>query len=556
MKHLKKMLLVNWHYFSHELIHFDNINFLTGQNASGKSTIIDAMQLLLLGETRSYFFNKAANEKSERTLLGYLKGELGDDGETGYNYIREGDFSTSLVMEFYDDVNDKSFVVGAVFDIFDKNYKYNYFTANGPMPKHHYIVKDVPMNRHDLRSYLKKHCGSGLNWCETNKAYKNILMGKFGNIKQNKFFNLIKKAVPFTPITDIETFITEYMTDVKNNIDMTYIQDNLRNYKRLEKDAESIKIRLMKLDSINQSYEKTIRYKETIHLHDYLIQKGSFDYEQTELEILEKNLENLIEEIDIKENELKDFDDKLIVLNNEKEKLISEKAASDIQKMYDQLNKSIENLDSRHVELLSSLQDAVMQLIEISKNTLLLIEKYDGNKHDLQVIESMLQEIISIQINDVMNFMKFDFQGLVERLNEVIESAKEQSYSLKEQLEDHKRRKSDLNEQLSNLRSGIKSYDSKLMDLKDLIESRLNTKAYIVADLLEINDMRWKKVIEGYLHTQKFNIIVEPAYFNDALKLYDDTKKQLELFNIGLVDIEKIMNLKHHANHGSLAEEI
>ena len=72
MKMLKKMLLINWHYFHQEELHFDRINFLTGQNAAGKSTLIDALQVVLLGETSSSVFNKAANEKSERTIKGYL----------------------------------------------------------------------------------------------------------------------------------------------------------------------------------------------------------------------------------------------------------------------------------------------------------------------------------------------------------------------------------------------------------------------------------------------------------------------------------------------------
>ena len=70
MKLLKKMLLINWHYFSHSMIEFKTLNFLTGQNAAGKSTIIDALQVVMLGETRSHIFNKAANDKSERTLIG------------------------------------------------------------------------------------------------------------------------------------------------------------------------------------------------------------------------------------------------------------------------------------------------------------------------------------------------------------------------------------------------------------------------------------------------------------------------------------------------------
>ena len=36
MKKLKKILLINWLYFSKELIEVGNINFLTGKNGAGK----------------------------------------------------------------------------------------------------------------------------------------------------------------------------------------------------------------------------------------------------------------------------------------------------------------------------------------------------------------------------------------------------------------------------------------------------------------------------------------------------------------------------------------
>ena len=42
MKRLKKILLLNWLYFQKQLIEVDDINFLTGKNGAGKSTIIDA----------------------------------------------------------------------------------------------------------------------------------------------------------------------------------------------------------------------------------------------------------------------------------------------------------------------------------------------------------------------------------------------------------------------------------------------------------------------------------------------------------------------------------
>lgn len=58
MKKLKKILLINWLYFSKELIEVGDINFLTGKNGAGKSTVIDALQIVLLGETNARNFNQ------------------------------------------------------------------------------------------------------------------------------------------------------------------------------------------------------------------------------------------------------------------------------------------------------------------------------------------------------------------------------------------------------------------------------------------------------------------------------------------------------------------
>lgn len=59
MKKLKKILLINWLYFSKEVIEVGDVNFLTGKNGAGKSTVIDALQIVLLGETNARNFNLA-----------------------------------------------------------------------------------------------------------------------------------------------------------------------------------------------------------------------------------------------------------------------------------------------------------------------------------------------------------------------------------------------------------------------------------------------------------------------------------------------------------------
>ena len=83
MKKLKKILLINWLYFGKQVVEFGDINFLTGKNSVGKSTLIDALQVVLLGETSGKNFNKAANDKAARTIAGYL---YADSGSTETHY--------------------------------------------------------------------------------------------------------------------------------------------------------------------------------------------------------------------------------------------------------------------------------------------------------------------------------------------------------------------------------------------------------------------------------------------------------------------------------------
>ena len=155
MKKLNKVLLTNWHYFSFETFTLSDINFLTGKNASGKTTLIDAIQLIILGDTSGHFFNKSAADKSSRSLKGYLKCEIGDNDDGSITYLRNGRFSSYVALEFIDTELNNAFTIGCVFDVYDDgSYDNKFFYFNDYIPENNFIENNVPFDSKNLKLFL------------------------------------------------------------------------------------------------------------------------------------------------------------------------------------------------------------------------------------------------------------------------------------------------------------------------------------------------------------------------------------------------------------------
>ena len=51
-------------------------------------------------------------------------------------------------------------------------------------------------------------------------------------------------------------------------------------------------------------------------------------------------------------------------------------------------------------------------------------------------------------------------------------------------------------------------------------------------------------------------MFLDPKYFEEALKIYDDIKFDHNLFEFGIVDCEKVLNSNPYLQKNSLAEEL
>ena len=97
MIRLDAVRLVNWYHFADETLRFAGSCLLLGDNGSGKSTVLDAVQWALVADQQQARFNKAANEHSRRNLYGYVRWKLGSEDETRPGQVRFGRGGVRLV---------------------------------------------------------------------------------------------------------------------------------------------------------------------------------------------------------------------------------------------------------------------------------------------------------------------------------------------------------------------------------------------------------------------------------------------------------------------------
>lgn len=570
MKKLTRLLLINWHYFQNTLIDFDTINFLTGKNSAGKSTIIDALQVVLMGETRSTAFNRAASKNSERTLKSYLIGSMGEDVESGSKSVREGkDFSTYIVAEFYDDFKSSFFCLGAVFDTYSDGSDINkrFFYLKSLIPDSGFIENGKTMDSRRMTQFFKEKYPNKYETKDTAEGYRKIVLSKL-NIHDPKFITMLKKAISFEPINDIEKFITENVCDIEDGIDISAMQENILYYKQQEIMAESFENRLKKLEDICSLYSEIEKLRSTHKVQQFLIDYSTHKDYVLQLENTRINLEKY--NADIKEftEECDKLKAKLTELEEEKEELIRTKEKyrfdnnidiiqADKDRLSDELKKYGNSISSFIINIRTS---AIQWLDKLSGINERIVgdEAADVLKScslKLERIKSFSENDFELLSSDYFSKTRENYLSLRETLRPVFDSLQEELKRMNAEAEE-------LKQQINSLKNGVKPYPPKAETLKAAIKNGLKQKynrdipVEFLAELIDITDEEWHNAVEGYLNTQRMNIVVPPQYFMDAYGIYKKERNKGNIHEYAIVDLQKAYELGYVPKDNSLAEVV
>ena len=583
MKLLKKIRLINWHYFWNETIDVEPIVFLTGVNGSGKSTLIDAIEVILLGDTSGRSFNKAAMDKSSRTLRGYLRGEIGDDlDNNGFKYLRNGRFTSYIVLEFNDDVNKSDFCMGIVFDSFeDGSEEHHFFILEDKIPSNNFVSNNIPLDYKDLSKFFSENYNQKFNFFDSNKQYQTFLKRKFGGLK-DKYFSLLKKSTSFSPITDITSFITEYVCDPQQNIELSHLQENILNYKRLEIEAENISKRVERLEEIKNLHNIYTSHQKNLKISQYIIEKCEISQNYDKLNTYKNELYNAKQRINEIDLAIAEFSGNLAELEKRRINLIQDKANNDTLRLTDELIEEKNKAQQKINQILANSEDIKNNInrycnhyYDVTKklidelnnfNTEFLDEDKERELTELlDKAKSVNTLVTNYKVDDLeklKSINKDDLEKFKEELNNFKSLIANLSVSISRTIHNFEKKITSLREEEKNIKQGSKTYDSRLKEIKEELEERLFNKfnkhirVDFYADLIDINNLAWSNAIEGFLYGQKFNLFVEPKYFLDAYNILKNLLLQYKYYHTSLVDQERIIEKNYSCEPHSLAEEI
>lgn len=514
---------------------------ITGENGTGKSTLLDALQYVLTAGKAK--FNSAANDSGKRTLEGYIRGKLGREGK---EFLRNGDVVSYIVLEYFDETSKRSQLLGVIFELNKSNIKKELFfqLIDQKINDKLFFDGNHIYNRNEFRRNTKK-MNIISNFIDKKSNVPSLYRQALG--VSQKYFQLIPRALAFKPINHVYNFIFDFLLN-EDPVKIDDLRNNIRAYRNLGnilKDQQNRLESLEKVENFYLSYQKAKINCQNHQIAKDLLYIDSLNYEKDKLTV----------KIDKVKHSVSDLRQLLIVAKEESERW--QKEVVNLENILEnnegyrlkrQLENTLEIKQSEHRQKKIRFDDYQKKLKQEAK----LLKQ-------LRVKESFVNTIKENNYDsNYLNENLYDIRNdLANRRNDL----SEQKIVLKQKLKSLRQEYNGLVDQHELLRQNRFVYRQEIKELINVLKQELhnyyhqNIDVKPMCEYLEITDESWRDAIEGYLNTQRFDIIIEPEYFVKAVEIYEQFKESHGIFGVGIVDVAKLEKYQE-TNLDSLANYV
>ena len=535
---LSKVRLINWYGFSNETAPLGQFTLIAGKNGNGKSVLLDAIKYAAYGDT---VFNKSSESKGSRTLSSYTRGLL--DATAG-TYMRPADrfpnVYSHIALEYFDDVGNKSFILGAVIETSASN---NSQTLRYVMDEKK--LEDVS-HTYEEDGVVRPYSASGLQ-----KAYALTLLNreqglpkflqmtgmKMGLSQLPEYLRRLRGIMSYDPDARVDRFIRECVLEEKN-VDFTKLIEAKENIERLKLTFQMIEEEIKKLEEILGEYDTWDVEKNRLLTDDIKrVYKKKTELEKQITELKQKRElamrqkeenESLLQTI---EQRGADIDQRLIQAQVNLNSM-------DCAKMIVEEELHLEELKKEKQSLLSDMKELETFQAKVSEMMFMLGE--DGKEISEQHVLSSLCERDRFSAVDKEAAVERFKTAVEENYDRLVKKMGETERSLSD-IEDRLEKQMNIAEECRKHRNAYEQIPE-YVGLREEIDQefqkrRIPAKAQFACEyVIGLTDESWRDAIESFLGARRYTILVEPEYYDIADDVLNRSRhRYAHLFNTKLL---------------------
>ncbi|MDR1144465.1 MAG: hypothetical protein LBK77_09670 [Spirochaetaceae bacterium] len=540
---LERIRLVNWHNFDDIVMEIGNRCLLAGDNGSGKSTVIDAIQYVMAANLRMARFNSAAEERKGggRDLMGYVRCKLGSDTAE----YRRGDTVAHVMLEWLVTGPDrdadrsqpasrpgavqagsgaadsgKSFACGVCVEAYrDNHYTEHFWVGSG------LSVKAIPVRSESsgplaFRQFKNALAEQKAEVYDAKRLYIRDLTNRLGVFKRqqeiNPYLDALTRSIGFKPLDSIDQFVCDYILE-ENPVSIQDMKQNLENYKEADRQAKGAVSKITVLRKICAKAAEWRNYDGLILKQEFLKLTIELENEKQEKDRAARNMADTRNKLDFINREIASVDQKRLDMEQELRAVDMSLAANDAHRLYEEIVRRIRRIERDLAE-------------------------EEERAGDYATLKSQCEALLGRKLSE-----QFDDES--EALEGEAKKYRDSGYAAGKRREAAAETLRDIRLELADLERGILRYPDAPRELRSALE-KAGVEAFFLAEAAEITDPSWVDAVEGWLNTRRFAVLVAPADFQKALEVYDGLPRSVA--GAFIPNIEKMRGAQ--TKQGSLAE--
>ncbi|HRD58198.1 MAG TPA: SbcC/MukB-like Walker B domain-containing protein [Ferruginibacter sp.] len=515
-----------------------NNSLLTGANASGKSTYIDALLTLIVPAKKDRFYNQSSGveKKGDRTEETYVLGHYGniqEEGKTSTSTQKLRDTNTySVILATFSNTDQKQITLFQVRWFSNNELRRQFGIAHIPLE----IEKDF--SQFDGKGTWKKRLEKTYNSNTTKKkiefidgptAYADRMSDLFG-MRSAKALSLFNQVVGVKVLEDLDDFVRTNMLEEQDaEAEFIQLKESFLTLMDAKTNIEKAKEQIKQLTPINEIAitltnikADLLRLEKSKEMAVYWFAKKGVELGEKELEKCKEELQRLndeIEELRGKETELKNQETDLTV------QIKSDEVGNQIEKLKTEITRLEKSRDSRKTKLDDYNQ--IAQNIELNTNP----------------------------SEEIFNINREKAKQLKQSTQQKIDDESENLRALKNKEDELTKSTDDIVNTIQTLQKNKNNIAGREAEIRDELIAHIGASREeipFIGELIKVkeDELAWESSIEKVLHNFALRLIVPPKYYSEVNKYvnsnnlrgrirYDKCEKQDYLKNLRHKDINE-----------------